>query len=193
MKKFCCRSVRSNLGPRLPSGHQPSRQRKVRMKSKFQKLYIKLLMHLLVSLVFFFSLHPRYAALITSLMAKDCRYLLDTLLYNPQLYPGKFTFSSQWIYIFYDLYLLVTKSKLIPQVLPFLFLMSKSTVCSVRILNATSNELYFELLTHVLLLSSGNACEVELLQSADAFTERHKSWGLDFLTENVFLLTTKSN
>lgn len=22
-------------------------------------------------------------------MAKDCRYLLDTLLYNPELYPGK--------------------------------------------------------------------------------------------------------
>ncbi|XP_012693061.2 probable thiopurine S-methyltransferase [Clupea harengus] len=30
----------------------------------------------------------RYAALITSLMDKNCRYLLDTLLYNPQLYKG---------------------------------------------------------------------------------------------------------
>ncbi|KAM6974187.1 putative thiopurine S-methyltransferase [Tautogolabrus adspersus] len=30
----------------------------------------------------------KYAALITSLMAKDCRYLLDTLLYNPELYSG---------------------------------------------------------------------------------------------------------
>lgn len=30
----------------------------------------------------------KYAALIMSLMAKDCRYLLDTLLYNPELYPG---------------------------------------------------------------------------------------------------------
>lgn len=30
----------------------------------------------------------RYAALIISLMAKDCRYLLETLLYNPDLYEG---------------------------------------------------------------------------------------------------------
>ncbi|XP_032435868.1 probable thiopurine S-methyltransferase [Xiphophorus hellerii] len=30
----------------------------------------------------------RYAALIVSLMAPDCRYLLDTLLYNPELYKG---------------------------------------------------------------------------------------------------------
>ncbi|XP_029976524.1 probable thiopurine S-methyltransferase isoform X1 [Salarias fasciatus] len=30
----------------------------------------------------------KYAALIISLMAEDCRYLLDTLLYNPELYPG---------------------------------------------------------------------------------------------------------
>lgn len=30
----------------------------------------------------------KYAALIISLMAKDCRYLLDTLLYDPELYQG---------------------------------------------------------------------------------------------------------
>ncbi|XP_038133894.1 probable thiopurine S-methyltransferase isoform X1 [Cyprinodon tularosa] len=30
----------------------------------------------------------RYAALILSLMAADCRYLLDTFLYNPDLYEG---------------------------------------------------------------------------------------------------------
>ncbi|XP_075995503.1 putative thiopurine S-methyltransferase [Genypterus blacodes] len=30
----------------------------------------------------------KYASLIISLMAKDCRYLLDTLLYNPELYKG---------------------------------------------------------------------------------------------------------
>ncbi|XP_062301619.1 probable thiopurine S-methyltransferase isoform X3 [Osmerus eperlanus] len=30
----------------------------------------------------------KYAALIMSLMAKDCRYLLDTVLYNPELYKG---------------------------------------------------------------------------------------------------------
>lgn len=30
----------------------------------------------------------KYAALIMSLMAKDCKYLLDTLIYNPELYEG---------------------------------------------------------------------------------------------------------
>ncbi|KAM9385032.1 putative thiopurine S-methyltransferase [Pholidichthys leucotaenia] len=30
----------------------------------------------------------KYAALIISLMAKDCRYLLDTVHYNPELYEG---------------------------------------------------------------------------------------------------------
>ncbi|XP_069032242.1 probable thiopurine S-methyltransferase isoform X1 [Embiotoca jacksoni] len=30
----------------------------------------------------------KYAALIVSLMAKDCKYLLDTFLYNPELYKG---------------------------------------------------------------------------------------------------------
>ncbi|KAK5883389.1 hypothetical protein CesoFtcFv8_019725 [Champsocephalus esox] len=38
------------------------------------------------------AINPRdrekYAALIVSLMAKDCRYLLDTMLYNPELYKG---------------------------------------------------------------------------------------------------------
>ncbi|XP_075907728.1 putative thiopurine S-methyltransferase isoform X2 [Nelusetta ayraudi] len=83
----------------------------------------------------------RYAALITSLMAKDCRYLLDTLLYNPELYPG-----------------------------PPFFVPDEQV--------------------HSLF---GSTCDLELLQSVDALTERHKSWGLDFLTENVFLLTVKSN
>ncbi|KAI4891663.1 hypothetical protein NFI96_024425 [Prochilodus magdalenae] len=31
---------------------------------------------------------PKYATLIKSLMDKDCRYLLDTLEYNPELYKG---------------------------------------------------------------------------------------------------------
>ncbi|KAM8883033.1 putative thiopurine S-methyltransferase [Synchiropus picturatus] len=30
----------------------------------------------------------KYSALMMSLMADDCRYLLDTLIYNPELYPG---------------------------------------------------------------------------------------------------------
>uniref|UniRef100_A0AAV2K0Y5 thiopurine S-methyltransferase n=1 Tax=Knipowitschia caucasica TaxID=637954 RepID=A0AAV2K0Y5_KNICA len=40
----------------------------------------------------FVAINPKdrekYAALMVSLMAPDCRYLLDTLLYNPQLYQG---------------------------------------------------------------------------------------------------------
>uniref|UniRef100_A0A8C5ETJ6 thiopurine S-methyltransferase n=1 Tax=Gouania willdenowi TaxID=441366 RepID=A0A8C5ETJ6_GOUWI len=38
------------------------------------------------------AINPRdrekYAALITTLMATDCRYILNTLLYNPELYKG---------------------------------------------------------------------------------------------------------
>ncbi|KAJ0003725.1 hypothetical protein NQD34_008823 [Periophthalmus magnuspinnatus] len=31
---------------------------------------------------------PKYAALMVSLMAPDCRFLLDTMLYNPERYSG---------------------------------------------------------------------------------------------------------
>lgn len=31
-------------------------------------------------------------------MAQDCRYLLDTLLYNPDLYPGNQAFSDSPVY-----------------------------------------------------------------------------------------------
>ncbi len=46
---------------------------------------------------------------------------------------------------------------------------------------------------NVLFFSSGNSCDVELLQLVDALTERHKEWGLDYLTENVHLITLKTN
>lgn len=83
----------------------------------------------------------KYAALITSLMAKDCRYLLDTLLYNPELYAGP----------------------------PFL------------VPDEQVQSLF------------GNSCNIEFLESVDAFTERHRGWGLDYLTEHVHLLTLKNN
>ncbi|XP_044026541.1 probable thiopurine S-methyltransferase isoform X2 [Siniperca chuatsi] len=90
------------------------------------------------------AINPRdrekYAALITSLMAKDCRYLLDTLLYNPELYTGP----------------------------PFF----------------VPNEQVHSLF--------GNSCDIELLQSVDALTDRQRGWGLDYLTENVHLITQKS-
>ncbi|XP_078124228.1 putative thiopurine S-methyltransferase isoform X2 [Sander vitreus] len=90
------------------------------------------------------AINPRdrekYAALIISLMAKDCRYLLDTLLYNPELYDGP----------------------------PFL------------VPNEQVNSLF------------GNSCDIELLSSLDALTERQRGWGLDYLTENVHLITPKS-
>ncbi|XP_028452741.1 probable thiopurine S-methyltransferase isoform X1 [Perca flavescens] len=90
------------------------------------------------------AINPRdrekYAALIISLMAKDCRYLLDTLLYNPELYEGP----------------------------PFL------------VPNEQVNSLF------------GNSCDIELLSSLDALTERQRGWGLDYLTENVHLITPKS-
>uniref|UniRef100_A0A674NBC8 thiopurine S-methyltransferase n=1 Tax=Takifugu rubripes TaxID=31033 RepID=A0A674NBC8_TAKRU len=91
------------------------------------------------------AINPRdrekYAALLTSLMAQDCRYLLDTLLYNPDLYPGP----------------------------PFL----------------VPDEQVHSLF--------GPSCDVELLQSVDAMTERHRSWNIDYLTENVFLVTLKKS
>ncbi|TKS88209.1 putative thiopurine S-methyltransferase [Collichthys lucidus] len=90
------------------------------------------------------AINPRdrekYAALITSLMAKDCRCLLDTLLYNPELYPG-----------------------------PPFFVPDEQV-----------QSLF------------GNSCDIELLQSADTLTDRHRGWGLDYLTENVHLITPKS-
>ncbi|KAM7384541.1 hypothetical protein PAMA_011753 [Pampus argenteus] len=91
------------------------------------------------------AINPRdrekYAALIISLMASDCRYLLDTLLYNPNLYNGPpfFVPDEQVIGLF------------------------------------------------------GESCDIELLQSVDSLTDRQRGWGLDYLTENVHLVTPKSS
>ncbi|XP_028256293.1 probable thiopurine S-methyltransferase isoform X1 [Parambassis ranga] len=91
------------------------------------------------------AINPRdrekYAALIISLMGKDCRYLLDTLLYNPELYKG-----------------------------PPFFVPDEQ----VRSL-------------------FGSSCDMELLESVDALTDRQRTWGLDFFTENVHLITPKSS
>ncbi|XP_047460396.1 probable thiopurine S-methyltransferase isoform X2 [Mugil cephalus] len=91
------------------------------------------------------AINPRdrekYAALIISLMAKDCRYLLDTLIYNPELYTG-----------------------------PPFFVPDEQL--------------------HSLF---GKSCDIEELLSVDAMTDRQRSWGLDSLKENVYLLTTKSS
>ncbi len=40
---------------------------------------------------------------------------------------------------------------------------------------------------------SGGGCDIELLESVDAFEEKHKSWGLDSLSEKVYLLTPKAH
>ncbi|KTG36258.1 hypothetical protein cypCar_00001927 [Cyprinus carpio] len=73
-------------------------------------------------------------------MNYDCRYLVDTLEYNPELYKGP----------------------------PFL--VSEEDVKKMF----------------------GGGCDIELLESVDAFEEKHKSWGLDSLTEKVYLLTPKA-
>ncbi|XP_056270210.1 probable thiopurine S-methyltransferase [Pseudoliparis swirei] len=90
------------------------------------------------------AINPRdrekYAALITSLMAKDCRYLLDTFLYNPELYQGP----------------------------PFM--VPDEQVASLF----------------------GSECDVAALHSHDALTERQRAWNLDYMTENVHLITLKS-
>uniref|UniRef100_A0A8C2IRQ5 thiopurine S-methyltransferase n=1 Tax=Cyprinus carpio TaxID=7962 RepID=A0A8C2IRQ5_CYPCA len=82
----------------------------------------------------------KYATLLVSLMNYDCRYLVDTLEYNPELYKGP----------------------------PFL--VSEEDVKKMF----------------------GGGCDIELLESVDAFEEKHKSWGLDSLTEKVYLLTPKA-
>ncbi|XP_039978039.1 probable thiopurine S-methyltransferase isoform X1 [Xiphias gladius] len=91
------------------------------------------------------AINPRdrekYTSLIISLMAKDCRYLLDTLLYNPDLYKG-----------------------------PPFFVPDEQV--------------------HSLF---GKSCDIERLQSVDALTDRQREWGLDYLTENVHLITPKSS
>ncbi|XP_056596724.1 probable thiopurine S-methyltransferase isoform X2 [Triplophysa dalaica] len=81
----------------------------------------------------------KYAALLTSLMESDCRYLLDTVEYNPEQHKGP----------------------------PFL------------------------VTEDVLKQLFEGACDIELLQSADGFEERHRAWGIDYLTEKVYLLTPK--
>ncbi|XP_041665940.1 probable thiopurine S-methyltransferase [Cheilinus undulatus] len=83
----------------------------------------------------------KYAALIISLMAKDCRYLVDTLLYNPELYTGP----------------------------PFF------------VPDEQLHSLY------------GNCCDIKFLQSVDALTDEFRSFGLDSLTEKIFLITPKSS
>nr|Q504A5.1 RecName: Full=Probable thiopurine S-methyltransferase; Short=Thiopurine methyltransferase [Danio rerio]AAH95104.1 Zgc:109981 protein [Danio rerio]AAI64326.1 Zgc:109981 protein [Danio rerio] len=82
----------------------------------------------------------KYASLLVSLMSSDCRYLLDTLEYNPELYKGP----------------------------PFF--VSEDDIKTVF----------------------GGSCNIDLLQSVDGFEEKHRSWGLDSLTEKLYLLTTKT-
>ncbi|KAL2080217.1 hypothetical protein ACEWY4_024010 [Coilia grayii] len=83
----------------------------------------------------------RYAALITSLMDKTSKYLLDTLLYNPELFKGPPFFVS----------------------------------------DEDVKNLF------------GESCDILFVESTDAFQERHKQWGLDYLTEKVHLLSPKAN
>lgn len=77
--------------------------------------------------------HHRYAALLTSLMATDCTYLLDSLLYNPELYPGtnkKAFFQLSCLFGEEDHGIFLSAA---PQDRPFLCLMSKSTACLVSV------------------------------------------------------------
>ncbi|XP_056335454.1 probable thiopurine S-methyltransferase [Danio aesculapii] len=90
------------------------------------------------------AINPRdrqkYASLLVSLMSSDCRYLLDTLEYNPELYEGPPFFVSE---------------------------VDIKTVF-------------------------GGSCNIDLLQSVGGLEEKHRSWGLDSLTEKLYLLTTKT-
>nr|XP_049606639.1 probable thiopurine S-methyltransferase [Syngnathus scovelli] len=81
----------------------------------------------------------KYASLIISLMANDCRYLLSALMYNPEHYDGP----------------------------PF----------------AVPGEQVHSLF--------GERCNVEQLVSEDVTEDRHRAWGVDYLIEQLYLITPK--
>lgn len=129
-------------------------------------------------------------------MAKDCRYLLDSLLYNPELYPGNNEAFSNTRACFVRRMmdyccLSCFRASLFcawwasPQPVWWVLLRTggKRGVCACGKLLRCSFWLPG--------VSSGPSCNVELLQSLDALTERQRSWNLDYLTENLFLITLK--
>lgn len=103
--QFSRRPVWRHLGPRFASCHQPCRQREVKPRHQTQSLscFNKKLgtWDCIYCASLSLSLSLRYAALIMSLMAKDCRYLLDTLIYNPELYKGN-SYSIRSMYRKFD-------------------------------------------------------------------------------------------
>ncbi|KAG1971961.1 thiopurine S-methyltransferase [Pimephales promelas] len=82
----------------------------------------------------------KYASLLVSLMNDDCRYLVNTVEYDPELYKGPPFFVSE------------------------------------------------EDLKNIF----GGGCVIELVQAMDGFEEKHRSWGLDSLTEKLYLLSPKA-
>ncbi|XP_061681047.1 probable thiopurine S-methyltransferase isoform X2 [Syngnathoides biaculeatus] len=91
------------------------------------------------------AINPRdrekYASLIISLMANDCRYLVSTLMYNPEHYKGP------------------------PFVVP----------------GEQVSSLF------------GKRCNVAQLLSENVTEDRHRAWGIDYLIEQLFLITPKIN
>ncbi|XP_060705993.1 probable thiopurine S-methyltransferase [Hemiscyllium ocellatum] len=83
----------------------------------------------------------RYAKLMTTLMAKECHYLLDALTYDQEKFSGP-PFSTP-LHVIHDLY--------------------------------------------------DQSCNIQLLGSSDALTDRQRSWGLDSFTEQIHLITLKTN
>nr|XP_034314033.1 probable thiopurine S-methyltransferase [Crassostrea gigas] len=82
----------------------------------------------------------RYVKLITSLLAPDCRYLVETLEFDETKFPGPpFCVSEQQ---FYDLF--------------------------------------------------GEKFNIMKLDRKDSLEEKHRSWGLDSLYENLYLTTLKN-
>ncbi|XP_068603376.1 probable thiopurine S-methyltransferase isoform X2 [Brachionichthys hirsutus] len=82
----------------------------------------------------------KYAALLTSLMAKGCRYLLLTLSYNAELYAGP-PFSVQ---------------------------------------HEQVQSLF------------GTSCDLELLYSEEGMPDRRQKWGLDHLSEDMYLIAVRN-
>lgn len=189
------RSVWGNLGPRLTGGDQSRRQRQVLIfytqKTKKclnwmngKKINVKNLPD------FSPPLNCRYARLMTSVMAEDCRYLLEALTYNPDLFKGQ---NSNTLNVFNKQLQKIWTTSCVSQVHRSVCLMNKYTCCLVSVLQFTAWLDHKAMTTAVSnerrLLCLGKSCNVKLLQSEEMFTEDLS--GLDSLTQHIFLITVK--
>ncbi len=83
---------------------------------------------------YIFSSSPRYATLLMSLMNNDCRYLVDTLEYNPELYKGSVKGGHEWNNSILLLLVIIKHMCLVFSIWSFLlpYLTYRSTIFCIR-------------------------------------------------------------